>query len=512
MNRRFPLLALCLICLCACLRAQVEPTIIGRDMPEKCAMNTLLGHGTHICTVTNGKFGKRTISVGKVKAETPAYTMKLRDNETLYVCDNYLLVCAPYDLKCYRMQTGTELWHLDASLYRQPLWHNDSLLLMRRNNDLMAYRLQTGRPLWIASVDVGDGIDYMQESADGRCLYISCDDLYCLDLTTGESHKQDAKTMTVSGKRLAGNIGLTLAAAAAGVAMGSATGWVYIPIYSRNTTGLNGMMSAVMPSGNMLSRLCSQVLECDTLCYMADRKAVRCMDLRLNRVVWQTPLPEKCASESWLYMRGDTLVMMNHGTAYVGGTNPRACGRPFAAAFDARSGRPYFYRQLADKRERHAQNLVYGGLALSRTDQKIMAVSLQDSSVTTIVWDTLRYGALRLMAEEPHYRLNAETLRFDSLGLSLDCVFTTRGDAYRVPLQGEPELVLPRSTHYTRRGTVCDSLMVLVGGPDGTDCYVASPSGEPLYHFDSPLYLRRVTSHAIHFWTTGLKHYGIALF
>ncbi len=251
-------------------------------------------------------------------------------------------------------------------------------------------------------------------------------------------------------------------------------------------------------SSTSIAHLSSQVLEDKEHYYVADRKSVRCLDKSLNEV-WNVTLPNKKASGSYLYLQGDTLIMANSGVGFVGGTKPQEYGMPFLAAFRTSDGSQLFSRELSTKKELHEQNFVTDGYAVSRTNEKIWKMTLRDSLLQMVRWDTVQYGAISMIAEEPFYQMNTEAFRFDSLSIGLDCVINNRGEAYRASVDKDPELIVPRSVLYRCVGKIHEDKLCLVGGPGNQDCWICSTSGEILYHFDSLIQIQRICKNAIYY-------------
>lgn len=490
-----------------------EPIITSFEEPKHLFSCNVMADGERLLFVRQTNWGKLIIELYDTQTGQLLFTeSSYRQGAQVTSNQDYLLLYEPgYALNCYNVRTAKMCWHNDNGA--TPFWINDDHLLVRKpkqaaiqsyGNEYRYIDLKLGLTEWINYMDLKDGINYVQEMEDRSLFFSTSEDLIHLDVKTGQIDLLPCKTHVVSGKKLAGNIGIGVALGAAMVAtvgMAAANGYYFYayPTYygKRYSTSSGRLLTGNNFSSYALTHVNSQVLEYQNRYYMADSKQLYCVDENLG-TVWTKPFPKHRASNSYLYQLGDTLVVANHGAAYLGGTKSREMGRPFLAGYRMQDGELLFYRELSDKKEIHLQNGVDAGCVWSRTNDKMYCLSLPDTAIQTIRWDTTQYGAIRYVAEEINsYVIDAENYRFDSLATGLNCVVSNRNEAYRASVTEDPELVASRSCLYRLIGVLKDDVCCIVGGIDGKDCWVIRRSGEPVYHFMEPIDIVSIKPSAI---------------
>lgn len=90
---------------------------------------------------------------------------------------------------------------------------------------------------------------------------------------------------------------------------------------------------------------------------------------------WNTALPYK-SGHSKMWTKGDTLIMVNMGYAYVGG-GVKSIGDPFIAAFNAANGE-LLYSYLLQDLKYITDYCRYGDNLLIRTDESIMLYDIRN--------------------------------------------------------------------------------------------------------------------------------------
>lgn len=494
-------------------QAQFEPSIHDFTFKKKPDLLRLLADGECSISRTYPKaFGRGRMQVHDTRTGELLYERKLPTEYLMFHSKDCQLLYSNGTLTNCDVRTGAERWKMELQNKRL-LWNDEKYLLMtasvsEQGSDqrLYCYDISTRRLLAAPVVDLFDGIEYIKAAEDGM-LYIWSDELYKINLHDGKCNQIKTKTQVVSGKKLAGNIGLSIAAVAAGVASAAMTGYVYIPIYhdypSRGLLRSNGI------SSSHISNLASQILTDQGLHYISDRECVRCLDSTLQ-VIWETRLPEKRASMSSLTLVGDTLVMANLGMGLLGGHTPRATGRPFVATFDKHDGHCIYYRELADERSMHLQNMVKEGEVISMAKDSLYLVSPSDSLVQTIRWDASQLGELGMMSQDGLcYTIDNETGRFVSLGTGTDCVISSIREAYRVSVDKDPELLAHEAAFYVGLHLGHDMLL-MKGGTDSHDHWITDAAGAPLYHFTESIDIIAVASKAILYQSVADKSYHVA--
>lgn len=193
-------------------------------------------------------------------------------------------------------------------------------------NKLIGFDISTGKELWKIKIGKNSGREWkLLATPDSATVIAVGDNIWRLNTLTGEI-KEFAVQRRIHDKKT------NFLTAALGVLTGVLTGFAsYSPTY------FSGIGSDVLPdSGRM---------------YVADREAVSCIDNKLD-TIWRYRLPEKSGSMSCLYLRGDTLDMLNTGIAFTG-ERRRKIGNPYFASFDKNSGRNIHILRLPKEWDRN---------------------------------------------------------------------------------------------------------------------------------------------------------------
>ena len=352
------------------------------------------------------------------------------------------------------------------------------------------YDLATGEELWEVKISHEGGVSTVYALDEEHVLLVA-DDLVKLNTRTGAIQKFEIKNYILNGGKIAGQILVGVASAMAGVAMASATGYgyYYVPVGHGNLNFFNGSLFEITGESNTISHLSSNVLEVNHSYYLADRECVRCFDADLN-IKWTASLPPRHASKSTLLMSGDTLWMVNNGFATFDGSRNSHTGYPFVAAFNAKNGEQLYYKEIGEK---HAP--VQEVLALENQVCYLFKDSCKlvyfDPNKEIVRFDDPQLKNLTLENHDT-YIINAETRKFEPLSKKEVYLSNSNGDIFRLsPSEG---LVLESTSAYVyqNRGTFADSLNVLLGGPNSSDCWLVNQQGETMYHVMSPVESVRV--------------------
>lgn len=227
-------------------------------------------------------------------------------------CPQGILLCCGKDTRLYDYQTGKTIRKFKII----PALSFDDMIIGykgEKHDKLAAYNISTGKELWKTKIEKNYGEEWsFVQAPDSNSVICIGDHLWRLDFRTGERKEYKLKRRILDKKTNAGMAGLA-------VISGLLSGMVmYSPAYY---SGL-GSDVVVDSVGNM---------------YVADRDAVACIDPNLDEI-WRYQLPEATGSRSYLYLRGDTLDMLNTGNAWTG-NRVRKTGKPFFASFDRHTGR-----------------------------------------------------------------------------------------------------------------------------------------------------------------------------
>lgn len=314
-------------------------------------------------------------------------------------------------------QTGIKRWK--NTFY--PVYKSDSLdiLLGYRtpmSNKLRAVKLSNGIELWETKVSHNYGWNQVYPVDETKRLIVA-DNLCEIDLLTGETKIHEAKTgvADVKASLLQGLVAVA-GAAVGGAISGGAYAYSYVPM-----------------SNNVISGLVSNVCIRDSCYYMADRRNLVCLDRNLQPV-WQYELPDKKASQSVLFLRGDNLYMLNYGFGLKNGGRKSKTGRPFIASFHCKSGQPLFFNQLSLRKDIVEDALITQEAAYMLFDDGLSYQELTDSVVNVTPWDTERNGKLLALLSDTLYVQHPDKQNFMPLAFDgVNCpVYTDLGKVFVV--------------------------------------------------------------------------------
>lgn len=290
------------------------------------------------------------------------------------------------------------------------------------NDKLLGYRISTGEQLWKTKIEKNYGDQWrLIKRLDSITEIVHGDHLWKLNLLTGDRQEYKLRRRIFDKKTNALNVGVTVLSVGLGV-----------PV-NYNASYFEDLGSDVLLDG-------------EDRMYVADRDAVTCLDNDLNEI-WSYSLPEGIGSQSVLYVRGDTLDMLNSGI----GTNFRGekakVGKPFFASFDKTTGRNINILRLPDE------------------------------------FDTERYGKLLYFVTNPIYRFDKDKEIYSLVPHRGDCypVWCENGDLVYIDYELNVLDTLPSGEAFFGVGETFDG-EVTVGWKDGKFPYhlVVSPDGHPL--------------------------------
>ena len=240
-----------------------------------------------------------------------------------------------------------------AQLFEQKSVHsylgytNDELILCSRNGisenaKVTAYSLTTGKEVWQQKklLNVNYGMTYCQP-IDEVSDYVVSGDLIRINWETGDIKKLDCKTAITNKKSVLSSVLVGAAAGVVGGMMGAPI--VYYPVY-RMTSNNNNRSFFYAPSPYRIVGLNSNILQNSGKNYFADRNSLHCFDDDMNEA-WNVELPEK-ATRSELFLKGDTICMVNLALAIYGNGGAKAIEKPYVATFSATDGKLFSYQPM----------------------------------------------------------------------------------------------------------------------------------------------------------------------
>ena len=394
------------------------------------------------------------------------------------------------DIEVLDMQTLGQRWS-QRSFKDTPFYvHNGVLLAFGRGatERLYGYSLATGEKLWKVKISHEGGVSDVFPMDDDHVLIVA-DDLVKLNIRTGESKKFEINNYVLNGKMFAGHI---LAGVALGIATGMATGGAgtlhYVPVAQRNTPQ-STPLCRMYGDPYSISYLSSNIVTDGNLYYLADRDCVRCFDSNLE-VKWTAPYRDCHGTTSRLHLVGNTLRLVNFGIANYHGGDRTNSGTPFIASYDAKTGECLSFEPVGKK---HA---------------KVKMVRSCDDGAGFLFEDSckvIRYGApnqVGMTYSENLYKdytfpyqdvyvFDQESRQFIP---KLCNMFLLDKDKNLSKLEsGNIEMVHPRGAVYATEGLFADSLWVVKGGPNYSDCWLIREDGTPVYHVMEPVDYVEVT-------------------
>jgi len=194
------------------------------------------------------------------------------------------------------------------------------------SNRLEGIDLNTGKVLWKREVDRAYGMNDIVALNDSVILILA-DGVHAVDLKTGVGWDYNAKT----GKK---DYSATIAA----------------NIFSFGLGMLTGSDPQIYTGHDLYTDMVSNVLTDSSGIYLANKLSV--VKLSHNGFVfWERKLPSGLAGKSSLFLKGNQLIMVNWGFAYMNGEQVHY-GKPFVAAFDCNSGKQNFLQTIDYRNER----------------------------------------------------------------------------------------------------------------------------------------------------------------
>ncbi len=280
---------------------------------------------------------------------------------------------------CLNEETGKKKWKADNRIFFIDPASNIGIgSTLNRNSRLQGIDLGNGEVLWKRDVSAEYGWNGMQFLNDSTVL-LTAAGLQSLSLKDGSGWFRTS----VTGKK---DYTGTIAANAAGVALGLLTGTFVI------TTGYS-----------LVRDLVSNVVIDSTRVYFADAQDLVCLN-HDGGVEWTVPFPKQTLSKSTLYQRGDTLLMVNWGHAYMG-ARQLDYGTPFVSAYNTSTGERIFVWNLGEKKTR-IERFIHDDRSISIlvSDNRLVRYSLENGAMLSEwTFDAEQYGQLRDFVSEYAY-------------------------------------------------------------------------------------------------------------
>ena len=344
---------------------------------------------------------------------------------------------------------------------------NDRLLLCTRNNitdagKITAYSLKTGEELWQTKkiLNVNYGLTYCQP-IDEVSDYVVSGDLIRVNWETGDLKKLDCKTCITNKKSV-------LTTALIGVAAGVAGGMIgapmmYIPVYT--PTYNNYRSFYYMPSSLRIAGLNSDVIQNSGKNYFADRNSLHCFDNDMNET-WNVELPEK-GTRSELFLKGDTICMVNLALGIYGNSGTKAMEKPYVATFSANDGKLFSYQPIEMEKQNVISCISFGDQLRLLFPNREAIYNTTSNKMEFFDTDTTLIGSFRYyIGEGQLYKLNSDN-SFSELNPTKDYMPIRTNNGYVVDVKNGKPTVLATPSEAFRTIATHDDMTFIIGQRGG---------------------------------------------
>ena len=290
-------------------------------------------------------------------------------------------------------ETGNELWTDKNDIYYVNQQNNIGLQYIKNNNSkIQGINLSTGNVLWNRDITREYGWDNIITINDSLVI-IAAGGLHALNIKNGKGWDYN----TVTGKK---DYTETIAKNTLGIAIGVLTG------------------TAVISTGSNLVRdLSSNVLVDNDYAYFASKEKISKINTNTGEVIWTQPLDEKISSKSLLFLKDNSIFMLNQG--YGNFRNRKVNeGDPFLFAFNTETGEQEIFRTILTKDDFILDyKLVDDNLLLVLKDKIIRLTINNTDDFKEKIINSDTYGELK------YFTKREMVYRHEDLGLS-DIVVT----------------------------------------------------------------------------------------
>ena len=344
---------------------------------------------------------------------------------------------------------------------------NDRLLLCTRNNitdagKITAYSLKTGEEIWQTKkiLNVNYGLTYCQP-IDEVSDYVVSGDLIRVNWETGDLKKLDCKTCITNKKSVLTTALIGVAAGVAGGMIGAPM--VYIPVY--NLTSNYNRSFYYMPSSLRIAGLNSDVIQNSGKNYFADRNSLHCFDNDMNET-WNVELPEK-GTRSELFLKGDTICMVNLALGIYGNSGTKAMEKPYVATFSANDGKLFSYQPIEMEKQNVISCISFGDQLRLLFPNREAIYNTTSNKMEFFDTDTTLIGSFRYyIGEGQLYNLNSDN-SFSELNPTKDYMPIRTNNGYVVDVKNGKPTVLATPSEAFRTIATHDDMTFIIGQRGG---------------------------------------------
>ena len=344
---------------------------------------------------------------------------------------------------------------------------NDRLLLCTRNNitdagKITAYSLKTGEEIWQTKkiLNVNYGLTYCQP-IDEVSDYVVSGDLIRVNWETGDLKKLDCKTCITNKKSVLTTALIGVAAGVAGGMIGAPM--VYIPVYT--PTYNNYRSFYYMPSSLRIAGLNSDVIQNSGKNYFADRNSLHCFDNDMNET-WNVELPEK-GTRSELFLKGDTICMVNLALGIYGNSGTKAMEKPYVATFSANDGKLFSYQPIEMEKQNVISCISFGDQLRLLFPNREAIYNTTTNKMEFFDTDTTLIGSFRYyIGEGQLYKMNSDN-SFSELNPTKDYMPIRTNNGYVVDVKNGKPTVLATPSEAFRTIATHDDMTFIIGQRGG---------------------------------------------
>ncbi|MFA8300881.1 MAG: hypothetical protein ACEPOV_12010 [Hyphomicrobiales bacterium] len=274
---------------------------------------------------------------------------------------NFIFYLKDRSTKCLDFYTGEKLLSSDQSFIETR--YNDKIALGYLEVSGTVYLegvslvkgSSFGIGFWNRKAKRASSINDIRQVNDSTLL-VHCGGLHKIDMKSGRGWSYDARTEI-------SNRGLVIASAIVSGVVGGLTGAYFYPV----------------SAPNVLSSLCSDILEDEDHYYFASRDNIAKISKDNGQVLWVTNFPKKYASKSELMIHDGKVVMLNYGVGNFGGKYEEY-GKMFLSAYDINNGEEKYFILLdsclgINDIRKLKDNILIGGV------KKGFKISLSDGEI-----------------------------------------------------------------------------------------------------------------------------------
>ena len=395
------------------------------------------------------------------------------------------------------LNTGKKLWSTNNRFVRiindNIIVHSDGL-----SSGINALSLETGKKQWSIKIGMTQGISY-NYTIDENSDFLVANELCRINWATGEVKQLESKTtITDKGSLIAGILS-GVYYGPQGATMGTLVDSpdYYQPVeYAKLQEESERPFDRSLfmyPEHTQISGLTSGIARRDGRNYYADRNSIRCFDDDMNEL-WNTPLEVK-ATRSDVFLRGDTVYMINLAMGMYGSSGMCPREHPYVAAFSATDGHQLFINEWDKKKKRPvtASTIIDGKLhMISHTREVIFDLATQQVDVAEV--DTTEGGEyIKYVLNDHIFKRDESDGSFTAVNVSGDSrpVLTTKG--YLVDIKpAKPKLISHERNTFFCIGRTKDYAL-LRGGIDDKELWFIKNGKATLLSKEVDMVLREET-------------------